>query len=431
MAGKRVLDADEDDAWRGSVLQQGMITFDTHLEGAKRCFLRVMAWHRPPSALDRVNILGGMAYYHLERKDWVKSITLCEEALILLPETRKIVPMRESEAQLLLMLADAAEGQGDMKRALEYDMKAVEANCEHNDGHYLGEFVTCSRREAIQQLSAGKPEEAIRYLSSVPQRYVGFLEYSGINLSHVHLLQPCMAALKVLAAAMIETGIIGNLIKAGQIYADVEETEAILAGYREGVLEETRRELGEQRRAAAGAPSGLDVEAASATKKSKAAKRKQQKRKAQQQKKAAEQVEAAAAAARGENDTQGQGEGGTKAQEAQAKERQEMNRDEEGNAEGSQQAMTAAAAAFSAMAVSGTEGLEEQEEDEEGEDECSVCLNVIDSNEDAANPAGPALLCGHRYHAFCLQFWVEKCTSKCIEPTCPYCRSPLQEVGSI
>ena len=75
-----------------------------------------------------------MGYYHLERKGWANSIKLCEEALTLLPEARKEIPMRESEAQLLLMLADATEGQGDMKRALEYDEKAVEANRKHNPG---------------------------------------------------------------------------------------------------------------------------------------------------------------------------------------------------------------------------------------------------------------------------------------------------------
>jgi hypothetical protein len=69
-------------------------------------------------------------------------------------------------------------------------------------------------------------------------------------------------------------------------------------------------------------------------------------------------------------------------------------------------------------------------EEEEEKSECSVCLNVIESD-DARNPAGPPLLCGHRYHAFCLLFCVERCTSKCIEPTCPYCRSPLQEVEGV
>jgi len=48
-----------------------------------------------------------------------------------------------------------------------------------------------------------------------------------------------------------------------------------------------------------------------------------------------------------------------------------------------------------------------------------VCLNAIESV-DANNPAGPPLLvCGHRYHAFCLNFWVEKCRSKCIEAVLP------------
>lgn len=159
MAGKRVLEAAEDDAWRETVLQEGLITLDTHLEGARRCFLRVMAWPRPPSFVDSVNILGGMGYYHLERKGCANSIKLCEETLILLPEARKEIPMRESEAQLLLMLVDAAEGQGDMKRALEYDEKAVEANRTHNDGRYLGELVTSLRREAVELLGAGRKKQ--------------------------------------------------------------------------------------------------------------------------------------------------------------------------------------------------------------------------------------------------------------------------------
>jgi hypothetical protein len=91
--------------------------------------------------------------------------------------------------------------------------------------------------------------------------------------------------------------------------------------------------------------------------------------------------------------------------------------------------VTAATEALAAMAL-GAKKEEEGEAEEEGEDEedeCLVCLTVIDSG-DAKNPAGSPLLCAHRYHAFCLQFWVEKCTSKCIEPTCPYCRAPVQEM---
>lgn len=104
---------------------------------------------------------------------------------------------------------------------------------------------------------------------------------------------------------------------------------------------------------------------------------------------------------------------------------------EEGQAEDRNQPdVTAAAAALSCMALRGTKGRQDEEEEdaeEEEEDECSVCLNAIDSN-DADNPAGPPLVCRHRYHAFCLHSWVERCASKCIESTCPYCRSPLQEM---
>lgn len=87
------------------------------------------------------------------------------------------------------------------------------------------EFVDALRREAIQKLRAGKVEEAIHHSSSVPRRYVGLLEYSGINMSQLFVLQPLMAAIKVLAAAMLQTGRADN-----KMLADVEETEAILEG---------------------------------------------------------------------------------------------------------------------------------------------------------------------------------------------------------
>lgn len=77
MAGKRVLKEVEHAEWRECIVDEGQHLLDSHqLEAAKRCFLRVLAWPYPPSAFDRVNILGGMAYYHQERKDWVS--THCE-----------------------------------------------------------------------------------------------------------------------------------------------------------------------------------------------------------------------------------------------------------------------------------------------------------------------------------------------------------------
>lgn len=89
--------------------------------------------------------------------------------------------------------------------------------------------------------------------------------------------------------------------------------------------------------------------------------------------------------------------------------------------------MTTATAALVAMNVDEKNGEVKKEEGEE--EECSVCLNAIEID-DSDNPVGPPLVCGHRYHAFCLHFWVERCTMNCIEPTCPYCRLPLQEMGS-
>jgi hypothetical protein len=56
----------------------------------------------------------------------------------------------------------------------------------------------------------------------------------------INMLKPSMAALKVLAAALVERRIGNDIVEAGRIMQDVEETEAILAEYWEGVLGETR-----------------------------------------------------------------------------------------------------------------------------------------------------------------------------------------------
>jgi hypothetical protein len=325
------------------------------------------------------------------------------------------------------LLADAAEAQGDFRRAYEYGEKARKIWFASGKTHHFAEIVACYRREATELMKARRPHEAARTLSFVPEMYVAFLEYSGINHLELYMLRDVMAAVQVLAEALVLTGVPHNNYHAGRMRGDVEETEAILSAYWEGVLEETRRELGEQRAAAAAAMVAEavaavaeveDAGAAALSKKSKAAKRKQQK-------KAAEMVEAAAvaAAARRDDETQGLEEKVEQQQKEQADEEEEESETE--NEQSDKQAVTAAATALATMAV--TESKEKKVEEEEEEEECLMCLNEIDSK-DTDNPAGPALVCGHRYHAFCLHFWAEKCASKCIEATCPYCRAPLGEM---
>jgi len=96
------------------------------LEDAKQCFLRLLAWPGPVnSAGDRVEVLFiGMAAYHRMRKDWIKLRECCEEALVILPHVDDGRLSDQTEEKLLIMLADAAEGEGDMRRAHEYDEKA-------------------------------------------------------------------------------------------------------------------------------------------------------------------------------------------------------------------------------------------------------------------------------------------------------------------
>lgn len=182
----------------------------------------------------------------------------------------------QTEMLLLLLMADAFEGQGDMMRAREYDKKARKVWSDHigNTGE-AAVLLSARRREAIELLKAGKALEAVN--KTAPYNYKSCLQYSGINIARTHNLQPVMATLQVLADAIVEAGDADVVLYAMRIRADVEETKAIMAEYYKGVLEETRRELGEQRRAAAAALSGTAMQ------KSKAAKRKKQKRKAQQQ----------------------------------------------------------------------------------------------------------------------------------------------------
>jgi len=140
-------------------------------------------------------------------------------------------------------------------------------------------------------LPAGRPHDAVRILEVLPNVYVKRFSNPGFNVIASHFVKALMAALKVLADALMQTGATEHSssftfliaksrgesddIYAGRIRADVEETDAIMTGYWEAMLDETRRELREQQRAAAVA-SGVPL--ATMTK-SKAAKRKRQKRK--------------------------------------------------------------------------------------------------------------------------------------------------------
>lgn len=230
-----------------------------------------------------------MAGYHEERKEWEKLTECCEEALTLLPhvdtnDRNKV--LEHLEERLLIQLADAAEGQRDLRRARVFDERARKLWSESGTITPLVELLAADRREAEELLREGTPYEAGLTLAKAPLLYGMLLDQCGIIRTELHGLLPAMAALKVLAKALVQHGDGKDLLMAVRIQSDVNETEAILTAYEEGVLDETRRELAEKRRAAARAPVVAEGEEAAAVKtKSKAAKRKQQKRKALQKKK--------------------------------------------------------------------------------------------------------------------------------------------------
>jgi tetratricopeptide (TPR) repeat protein len=128
------------------------------LESAKHCFLRILAFPNQ-SAKDRITALNGMARCHQERKDWVALTGCCEEALALIPEAEGgLVRAARRQERLLLCLADAAEAQGDMELARDYDEKAKKLWSEFRGEGEFAELVACDRREAIELLATGQKQ---------------------------------------------------------------------------------------------------------------------------------------------------------------------------------------------------------------------------------------------------------------------------------
>jgi len=99
------------------------------------------------------------------------------------------------------MLADAAEGQGDMRRAHEYDEKAKKGWLQTGKTHHFPELVASHRRDALELLKAGRAYEAACTLKYVPDLYVNSLK-RGINFTDIETLESLLAALEVLAAAL-------------------------------------------------------------------------------------------------------------------------------------------------------------------------------------------------------------------------------------
>jgi hypothetical protein len=66
----------------------------------------------------------------------------------------------------------------------------------------------------------------------------------------------------------------------------------------------------------------------------------------------------------------------------------------------------------------------ESQADEEPPDECAICLLELEE-EDEDDEGGLVLGCGHRFHAACVEQWVDRSHSKGMRATCPMCRADL------
>ena len=142
------------ESWMLSLIHLGNLYLNSQqLESAKRCFLRLLDLPHQ-RARDRGGALQGLARYHKERKDWPAVIECCKQAFLLFSEAKEgLAAIGRFEERLLLLLADAAEAQGDMRLAQRYGKKAKKVPS-YLTSTFPG-FLDCDRREAMQLLAVG------------------------------------------------------------------------------------------------------------------------------------------------------------------------------------------------------------------------------------------------------------------------------------
>lgn len=129
-----------------------------------------------------------------------------------------------------MLLADAAEAQGDMERALEFDAKADDLLRGNELSHKIDQ-VPFHRRRGLVLLAAGEPYEAVDALTPALKLYLNFLEHPRFTFVASPWSRPMLAPVKLLADALVATGDAGKALEAAQIRADVTESEAILTCY--------------------------------------------------------------------------------------------------------------------------------------------------------------------------------------------------------
>lgn len=152
--------------WKNTVSELSLIYFASRqLEAAKQCSLRLLSWPHA-SAVEHFNGVLGMAKYHKERKEWARVTEYGQEALALLPEAKKLSSIDGMEERSLLLLAEAAEEQGDMEQARALDKLAKKF---WSPKLLFPGLVACYRRGALALLVAGDVHKAIHVLRHVPR----------------------------------------------------------------------------------------------------------------------------------------------------------------------------------------------------------------------------------------------------------------------
>lgn len=104
--------------------------------------------------------------------------------------------MVQSGARFFVLLADAAEAQGDMERALEFDAKADDL-LRGNELSSKIDQMPSHRRRGLVLLAAGKPYEAVDALTPALKLYLHFLEHPRFPFVASPWLRPVLTPVKL------------------------------------------------------------------------------------------------------------------------------------------------------------------------------------------------------------------------------------------
>lgn len=138
---------------------------------------------------------------------------------------------------MYIFLANAAEGMENVEEKFMYDQTAMKlwGREPQGSGPLCYEIWSCYGRRMGEFVSyLGDLEGACAIFAKAEELYISIIDNMGINMRNIdHLLLPAMKACTSYTMALLAKG---DTEHGFALLLDVQETQAILDGYREGIL---------------------------------------------------------------------------------------------------------------------------------------------------------------------------------------------------